>query len=276
MPTDPNYDTAGRERPAYSAFGDEYRGFDAREPEPQKRGWLILLLAVGVIFVFGAVVFNAYRTGTKERGETTIIPAGSSDFKRRPEPAIPARDTDNERDRLFEPGDANGNDGVIQASTGPSGAAAQQVAGEPTDIRPGSVPRTEAPGRVNSQSASRQPLGPSQPAVTSPSQRQTAPAPAPRPEPTLFTSAFDPGGQYLVQLSALRNVAAAQTVWSQMVEAHPELFAGAVMDIQRADLGAKGIFYRVRAAAFATRTEAVDFCDKLKARGEACIVAARS
>ena len=75
---------------------------------------------------------------------------------------------------------------------------------------------------------------------------------------------------------ALRDLAAVETAWSQMAEAHSDLFNGASMDVQRADLGARGIFYRLRVAAFGDRADADKFCNDLKARGESCIVTTRS
>ena len=44
------------------------------------------------------------------------------------------------------------------------------------------------------------------------------------------------------------------------------------VDIQRADLGAKGIYYRARVGPFPTRSEAIEVCEKLKAAGSTCIV----
>ena len=44
-------------------------------------------------------------------------------------------------------------------------------------------------------------------------------------------------------------------------------------DIQRADLGARGTFYRVRVGPAASRSEAVQFCESLKSQGADCFVA---
>jgi cell division protein FtsN len=42
--------------------------------------------------------------------------------------------------------------------------------------------------------------------------------------------------------------------------------------IQQADLGAKGVFYRVRVGSWSARKDAVDLCEKLKAAGGNCFV----
>ena len=44
------------------------------------------------------------------------------------------------------------------------------------------------------------------------------------------------------------------------------------MSIERADLGARGVFYRLRAGAFGSREGASDFCDAYKSTGGDCIV----
>jgi cell division protein FtsN len=43
-------------------------------------------------------------------------------------------------------------------------------------------------------------------------------------------------------------------------------------NIQEADLGAKGTYYRVRVGPWASRGEAVQVCERLRAAGGDCIV----
>ena len=88
MSDDYNQDETTRERSTYSAFGDEYRGFDARDDDNSSRGLLVVGLAVGVVLVFGAVVWNAYRSGVKQdASDTPIIKADSRPYKRLPDEA---------------------------------------------------------------------------------------------------------------------------------------------------------------------------------------------
>jgi hypothetical protein len=65
---------------------------------------------------------------------------------------------------------------------------------------------------------------------------------------------------------------AAEAAWRKASSARPDIYQGASKQIQRADLGAKGVFYRLRVGTFAERSEASAFCDALKASGENCIV----
>ena len=42
---------------------------------------------------------------------------------------------------------------------------------------------------------------------------------------------------------AVRSEAAAQSAWSKAKTRSPDLYRGAKLDIQRADLGAKGVYF---------------------------------
>ena len=97
----------------YSPFEDDYRGFDVREDD-STRGPLILALAVGVLLVFGAVVWNTYRQGVRDNGAgIPSVIADKEPYKRAPEDreglAVP--DTDkrfydqmDDSERIVEPG----------------------------------------------------------------------------------------------------------------------------------------------------------------------------
>ena len=47
--------------------------------------------------------------------------------------------------------------------------------------------------------------------------------------------------------------------------------AGKSSDIERADLGERGIFYRLRIGPFASADEARTYCEGLKTRGQDCL-----
>jgi hypothetical protein len=82
-------------------------------------------------------------------------------------------------------------------------------------------------------------------------------------------------GRFLVQVAAVRTPGEADAEWTKLVRRAPDLFAGVQKDVERADLGAKGVFYRLRAAAFSERTGATAFCEQVKTVGQDCIVVAR-
>jgi hypothetical protein len=85
---------------------------------------------------------------------------------------------------------------------------------------------------------------------------------APRP-------AFASNGRYVAQLAAL------QSEWRRYASRAPDLFRDARMDVERADLGQRGVYYRIRAGFFADRANAARFCERIRQMGQDCIVAAR-
>ncbi len=100
------------------------------------------------------------------------------------------------------------------------------------------------------------------------------PAPTPAPAPAATAKATGTAGQgYMVQLSAVRNEANARGEWARLAKKHPDVLGGLELVVQRADLGAKGVFYRVRAGWFANRAEAKAICDELKKRNVGCLIA---
>ena len=120
------------------------------------------------------------------------------------------------------------------------------------------------------------PPAPPTPVVAKP---KAAPAPVvppvvpPAAPKTAFKSTSTAGKGYLVQLSAVRTEQAAKSEWKRVASKNPDVLGGLDAVIQRADLGAKGIFYRVRGGWFATRGEAKAICDELARRNVGCIIA---
>mgnify|MGYP000191402497 CR=1 FL=1 len=105
---------------------------------------------------------------------------------------------------------------------------------------------------------------------------KVAPKPAPKPvaPPPAPTKVSAPAGQgYMVQLSAVRTEQAALSEWARLAKKHPDVLGGLKPVIQRADLGAKGIFYRVRGGWLASRTAAKNVCNELKKRNVGCLIA---
>ncbi len=86
---------------------------------------------------------------------------------------------------------------------------------------------------------------------------------------------FADEGPYVAQLAALQSETAVDAAWRRLASRAPDLFAPAQLDVERADLGQRGVYYRVRAGYFADRVNASRFCDRIRRMGQDCIVAAR-
>lgn len=127
-----------------------------------------------------------------------------------------------------------------------------------------------------------------EPAPAPLSQAVSAPAPAPTPEPVVrpepqpvpqpkATPAPQPepkaaaAGTWQVQLMSSPNKTAMDSAWKNLVKKYPVL-NGQPHEIETADLGSKGTFYRLKAGAFADRGGADNLCNDLKALGGSCIV----
>jgi len=257
----------------YAPFDDDYRGFDAREDETA-RGPLILALAIGVLLIFGAVVWNTYRQGIRPEGEgLPSVLAEEAPFKKAPEVAGGAV-VPNTEIRFFDEMDASSRDPV----PGPSApvvelAGAGAVSdGLPANLRRGPVEPITELGAAPSAPPAAETAAPQAPATSEAGVAAIPPAAVTAPQGPRVRFAFASGGDYLVQIAALRSEEAAETAWKRVTASAPELYYGATKVIQRADLGSEGVFFRLRVGAFADRSEASAFCDAIKDAGANCIV----
>ena len=77
---------------------------------------------------------------------------------------------------------------------------------------------------------------------------------------------------WLVQVSAHRSATSAQSDWVRLVRRHGAVLGSRKHFVVRADLGTRGIFYRLRVPGFASHAEAHSLCASLKARGDGCFL----
>lgn len=81
-----------------------------------------------------------------------------------------------------------------------------------------------------------------------------------------------PGGGYAVQVTSQRTEGEAQATFRALRVKFPNQLNGREAIIRRADLGAKGTYYRALVGPFASAEEAAELCSGLKAAGGNCIV----
>lgn len=289
---------------------DTYRGFDPREGEGGGRGPLILALAGGVLVVFGAVVWNTYANGLRDPDDALpIVRAQAGDY-REPGEAQPAMvAAENSRrvyaDRALPPGETDVDVSPV-ASTWVADANDPVLKGEgPVDLRPASIDASHRATQSDPGAVSELAVLPD-PALGFPvvdevvadleglrgtldrsGEAQTVASLAPVPveasplserapaEAAQAGYVFTPDGAFLVQVGAMRSEEAALAAWETGITKYPAFFRGATRLIQRADLGAKGVYFRVRVGGFATRDKASEYCEALKAEGGNCIVVER-
>ncbi|WP_337995455.1 SPOR domain-containing protein [Oleispirillum naphthae] len=159
----------------------------------------------------------------------------------------------------------------------------------PQPVQPKDLPKAQPADKLGDGMAPL-PAAPALPEAVKPVETaKVTPPPAAKPEPKAETEkpaakaeAAKPAaapakagsGAWQVQLAALREEARAETEWTRAVKKAPEL-GKLPHQVIRADLGSKGVFYRLRAGDFAAREQADALCDGLKAKGVGCVVAKR-
>lgn len=114
------------------------------------------------------------------------------------------------------------------------------------------------------------------PAVTKPPEPK---APEPKLEvqsaavtPAAPTPAVSNPGAFQVQLVSVPTEEAAQSEWKRISGRHQDLFASLTPSVTKADLGDKGIYYRLRAGPLADKAAADQLCAALAADKVGCIV----
>lgn len=153
---------------------------------------------------------------------------------------------------------------VPAATGGGSANAADQPAAVPTPAPTPPAPTPPAPkaaptvvaGRGNNEPID---ITPGRPATRSSAPAQTA----------LATTA---SGGMMVQVSSQRSEAAAQATFKDLQSRYPGILGNYQLNVQRADLGDRGIFYRARVGPFSP-ADAQHLCNDLKAAGGDCILA---
>lgn len=102
---------------------------------------------------------------------------------------------------------------------------------------------------------------------------RTEPKPAAQPAPKAEAAA--PAGEWQVQLAAFRDEASANEAWKGLQKKFPDALSGLKPTVIRADLGDRGIYFRLRTGDFASKQKADAFCQTLAAKGQGCISARR-
>lgn len=82
-------------------------------------------------------------------------------------------------------------------------------------------------------------------------------------------------GSHLVQIGAFRSQAEADGQWAKLQSKLGGFLDGKSQDVEHADLGAKGVYYRLRVGPFASADEAKTYCAGLKERGTDCLIKAK-
>lgn len=258
----------------YTPPPDRPLSYDVRADSDDKKGMMLLVIAAFLVVTFGAVVWGTFKSGVRDRDVPPYITASKDPFKVTPEDPgglmAPNQDKtvyntlSGEKTKPVESFAKGPEEPVDKAKldkNAPKAAPAGEVKTANLDTTPKLKPAVSAPLKGSSQDE--KPAAKPAPMVKAETEKPKTPAPA--------TVTKVKTGGVAVQLASTPSQADADATWGRLAKKHTTL-ANYSKDIERADLGAKGIYYRVRAAGFETASDANAFCKKMKAAGQGCIV----
>jgi hypothetical protein len=232
-------------------------------PRHRLRGPLIVFL---VMATSAGAVWIAYNRGhDRAPGEVPLIQADQGATKTRPQQpggmAIPDQDklvyaqgkAQAQVEKLLPPPET-----PLPRPSPPPEAAAPPPPAAPA------APPASGPAAIPGAAASPQATPPQ--AVPAPA--PPAPVAAPPPVPAAAAS----GGGYRLQLGALRSEEAARLEWERIHRANSDVLGKLTAAWPRADLGERGVYYRIQTAPISDGATAERLCGELKRRNVACIL----
>ena len=90
------------------------------------------------------------------------------------------------------------------------------------------------------------------------------------PPPAIKTAEMK--GAWKVQLLSVKDLEAAEKEWQTISQKHSAVLRNIPHIIEKADLGSKGIFYRLKVGGYDDRNQAETLCAKLKENKQGCFV----
>ena len=229
--------------------------FDVRD-QNGRRGMYILIGSIVALLAIATIIFVTYQPGTRDRGEPPRIKADNQPFK--VEPADPGGVQTPDQDKS-----------VYDVMAG-------KTIDETVVVAPGAEEPIKMPSSANIQVDPPRAVAP-RVEVTTPKPKP-APRPAPKPaaKPVNTSPVATGSSEYVVQIASVRSRGAAEDIWNGVsTKFSSQLVSGLYSDIAQADLGDKGVFFRLRVAGLADQAAAKKLCTQFKAQGQACFVKKR-
>jgi SPOR domain len=237
------------------AGADLYAEPRDREAGPRFRGLLASFVALLVIGVFAGGLWFAYQQGLRHGGAISgaaDVPLIRADERpTRVKPEKPGGMEVPDRDKLIYTQKHATVEHLLPPPEKPMARPGAPSAAAPTDA-------PQPPTGLAAVSAS-----PAQPT-------QVAGKPPQAATPAGKSGALEKAGGMRIQLGSVRSEEAARQEWDRIRRANPDLFASISATPVRADLGDKGVFYRLVTGPIA---DADRLCGELKRRNIGCIIA---
>jgi cell division septation protein DedD len=154
----------------------------------------------------------------------------------------------------------------------PSPTEEKQLRGATVGIDPAGGVAQDRPVPPPRASAAPRALAPRSTAATELPAAPPAAAQAPVQAPAAAKSRLAEGGGFVVQLSASKSEAGAQSTFRALKSKYAVLGARELV-IRRKDQGKRGVSYAVQVGPFESRDDAEQLCEHLKAAGGSCFIA---
>lgn len=133
-----------------------------------------------------------------------------------------------------------------------------------------SLPAQESPERSVTPEPQQAP--PVAPKPVAPTKLEPTPVPKKPAAPAPSRAAAPAAGAYQIQLVAVRSRQQAEVSWAKLSKEYADVLGGLKPNIVRADLGAKGVLYRLRAGPAGDESAARAICASLAKRKKDCLV----
>jgi SPOR domain len=241
--------------------GELYTDPREYEARPRFRGLIASLVALVVIGVFAGGLWFAYQQGLRHGGSS----AGAVDV-----PLIRA----DERPTKIKPENPGGmeipdRDKLIYTQ---KRAAVEHLLPPPEKPmpRPTAPPSAAAPFGSPQLPLATTAAGAANPAPQAHPQQPAGKLPAKAGSVAAKPAAAQQAAGARIQLASVRSEEAARQEWDRIRRANPDLLGSASANFVRADLGEKGVFYRLQTAPV---LDADRICGELKRRNIGCIIA---
>jgi len=273
--------SGGGSRGVSGSVGPSSIAYESRRP-PGRRRLITSLVVVLALGGFIGIVWHAYNQGKAGGGDGVVPLLKAEDSPTRVRPDQPGgMDVPNQDkliydrlapgsqiatpqiERLLPPAEA-----PVARPPAPAAAPQPPATAAPTDLQPPPLGERQVTVAPAPQPAPSQPPIPVAPPAPS---QAVPPSQAPRPaqQAAIPPSAPIPSGAPRIQLAAVRSADAAQKEWARLQNANKDLLGGLTLSVVTADLGERGVYYRIQAGPAA---DPADLCAKLKARNVGCII----
>lgn len=282
---------------------DEVRVFDGsadEEAEESSNLPMLIVISLLVLAALGGLIWVAYNNGVAQgRTRSPAQVAAASNEAPAAQPGSGALPAPAKQIKIYQqPAGTNAEaDKETHPPADPLTAKIAETSVTPptpkTETKPAPAP---APVAKTIPAPSPVPAAPQiatkPPAKLVPAKPAPAPAPAAQPKPVtqsapvaqpdpvrVVKSAAAPAvataasGAFVLQIGAYKSESDANAAWRVYQAKHSTLLSGISSNVQKADLGDKGVWYRLRVGSFAQKEAAAALCDRLKAEGAACFPA---